>query len=152
MAEPARTEPEPWRTEADEEWLAAHSSDSFARVRRALGRVGLGGGLGEAVSQAELGPFGGAPRNPPLRLESKGYSTIRPAAQKYAHTVVQVDTEPCRRCGAEPATAQRVTCVREDGARVVVGTVRLCAACQAPYESPMPATARARERARRVVL
>jgi hypothetical protein len=151
-----------WRREADEEWLAAHSSDTFGGLRRGLARVGLGGTLGEAVSMADTGPFAGAPRNPKLKPESKDYSTVRPAEQRYGHTVVQVDRGPCRRCGAEPAAAERVTCVREDGGRVVVGTVRLCQACGGRPGRPgpagsatglaMPATRRARERARRVVL
>ena len=113
------------------------------------------GGFGDAVSRAELGPFGGAPRSPALKPESKGYSTVRPAERRYAHTVLQLETEPCRRCGRQPATAQRVTCVREDGERVVVGTIRLCAACQGDswrFRSHMPTTRRARERGRRVVL
>jgi hypothetical protein len=141
-----------WRVEADAEWLAAHRSDTFARVRRLLGSAGT---LGDAVSLAELGPFGGAPRNPRLRPDRAAYATIRPAEARYAHTVLAVETAPCRRCGREPATAQRVTCVRESGARVVVGTVRLCAACQGEswrFVSHMPRTERARERSRRVVL
>jgi hypothetical protein len=143
-----------WRVEADEEWLAEHRSDTFDRVRRLLRRAGVGG-FGEAVSLAELGPFAGAPRNPQLKPESKGYSTIRPADHRYAHTVLALETEPCRACGREPATSQRVTCVREDGARVVVGTVRLCPDCQGDswrFVSHMPAAARARERSRRIVL
>jgi hypothetical protein len=143
-----------WRVEADAEWLAEHRSDTFARVRRLLGRAGAGT-LGDAVSLAELGPFGGAPRNPQLRPDRAAYATIRPAEARYAHTALAVDNLPCRRCGREPATAQRITCVRETGDRVVVGTVRLCAACQGDswrFVSHMPRAEDARERSRRVVL
>ena len=52
-----------WRVEADDEWLATHSSDSFQRLRR---RSRLLRGLAEAMSNAELGPLGGAPRRPQL--------------------------------------------------------------------------------------
>jgi hypothetical protein len=141
-----------WRVEADAEWLAERRSGMFARVRRLLGRAGL---LGDAVSQAELGPYGGAPRNPQLRADRAAYATVRPAEARYAHTVLAVETAPCRRCGREPATAQRITCVRESGTRVVVGTVRLCAACQGDswrFVSHMPRVEDARERSRRVVL
>jgi hypothetical protein len=143
-----------WRVEADAEWLADHRSDTFARVRQLLGRAGAGTFAG-AVSLAELGPFGGAPRNPRLRLDRAAYATVRPAEARYAHTVLAVETAPCRRCGRAPATAQRITCVRESGARVVVGTVRLCAACQGDswrFVSHMPRAEDARERSRRVVL
>lgn len=140
-----------WRVEADDDWLAAHSSDTFQRLRR---RTRLLGGLGDAMSNAELGPFGGAPRKPQLKVGSKEYSVVRYADHHLSYTVIQVDPVVCRRCGA--AMAERHLIARmADGVRSPVGSVRVCRNCQAEswlFRSHMPATRRARQWGRKVVL
>jgi hypothetical protein len=140
-----------WRVEADDEWLATHSSDTFQRLRR---RTRLLGGLGDAMSNAELGPFGGAPRKPQLKVGGKDYSVVRYADHHLSYTVIQVDPVVCRRCGA--AVAERHLIARmADGVRSTVGSVRMCRNCQAEswlFRSHMPATRRARRWGRKVVL
>ncbi len=140
-----------WRIEADPAWLAAHSSDTFQRLRR---RTRLLGGLGDAMSNAELGPFGGAPRKPQLKIGTKEYSVVRYADHHLSYTVIQVDPVVCRRCGA--AMAERHLIARmTDGVRSPVGSVRMCRNCQAEswmFRSHMPATRRARQWGRKVVL
>src|SRR5215203_4309259 len=79
-----------WRQEADDEWLAGRRSAFFKRRRGALGR---------AMADAELGPFRGAPRNPRLTLQSKGYAVVRYALREYAYATIQVDLLDCRICG-----------------------------------------------------
>src|SRR3954452_20820394 len=54
-----------WRVEADDEWLAGHRSQTMGRFHRRFSRILT---VGDAVSQAELGPFAGAPRSPQLRV------------------------------------------------------------------------------------
>jgi hypothetical protein len=140
-----------WRTEADEEWLRRHRSDSFARLRKRLKRVG---GLASAISYAELGPFGGAPRNPQLKVEGAKYSAVRYATHRIAYTTIHVYLQRCRRCGSL-VESHRVIYVREDGGRAVVGTLQVCRRCQANswlFYSRMPAATRARTWARKVVL
>jgi hypothetical protein len=143
---------ERWRIEADDEWLAAHRSDNFARLRRRL--RGLGG-FSDAISRAELGPFGGAPRNPRLKIGGKAYAVVRYAEHRISYTAVQIDPQLCRRCGRRLVEAHRVTFVAADGTRTVVGAVRICRRCQTEswlFHSGMPSVHRARVRARKVVL
>lgn len=142
---------EPWRTEADERWLAEHRSDNLGRLRRRLRGMG---GLANAMSHAELGPFGGAPRNPQLTVGGRKYSTIRYATHRIAYTTIRLYLQRCPRCG-QAAEAHRAIFVHEDGVRTVVGTLRACRSCQANswlLHSRMPATVRARTWARKVVL
>ncbi|GAA5192838.1 hypothetical protein GCM10023322_53290 [Rugosimonospora acidiphila] len=145
--------PEEWRIEADDEWLAAHSSDSFARLRHRFRGIG---GMGEAVSNAELGPFGGAPRKPETRIHRKTYAVVRYAERRVAYTTIHVDVRPCPRCRRRLALVlQRIVFVRERGGRLMVGTVRMCRYCQADswmFRSHMPSAARARRRGYKVVL
>jgi hypothetical protein len=141
-----------WRVEADDEWLARHSSDTFGRIRRRLKRFGL---LGDAISNAELGPFGGAPRNPVLKVGGKAYSVVRYARHRIAYTTIQVDPQLCRRCGSRLMESHRLICVREDGIHVRVGAVHMCHRCHADawlFYSRMPVTVRARTVGRKVVL
>ncbi len=141
-----------WRVEADDGWLAAHSSNSFARIRRRLSSFGR---LADAVSQAELGPYGGTPRNPRLKIGGKAYSVVRYAEHGISHTAVSVDLERCRRCGALLVETHRLIQVDHHGVRVVIGAAGMCRRCQAEawlFHSRMPATTRARRRARKVVL
>ncbi|HKT03864.1 MAG TPA: hypothetical protein VJT31_30405 [Rugosimonospora sp.] len=143
---------ERWRFEADDEWLAAHSSDSFGRLRRRLRPFGR---FADAVSLAELGPFGGAPRNPKLKVGGRAYALVRYAEHYVSHTRIQVVPDRCRRCGHRLAERHVVTRVRETGRRVVVGSVRTCRRCQAGswmFFSHMPTVARARRVASKVVL
>jgi hypothetical protein len=140
-----------WRVEADDEWLAAHSSDTFQRLRR---RARLLGGLAEAMSNADLGPFGGAPRRPQLKVGGRTYSVVRYVQHHYAYTVIQVDLVRCDRCGRELAERHDIRYVRE-GALTSIGAVRMCRGCQADgwlFHSRMPAAARARAIGRKVVL
>jgi hypothetical protein len=141
-----------WRVEADDEWLATHSSDNFARLRDRLSRLGV---FGDAWSGAELGPFAGAPRNPQLKIATKTYAAIRYAEHLLAYTTIRVDLQRCRRCERRFVEVHRVTCVGEDGVWVSVGAVRVCRTCQANswmFYSRMPSVVRARIRARKVVL
>jgi hypothetical protein len=141
-----------WRGEADDEWLAAHRSQNFDRLRRRLRRAGL---LGNAFANAELGPFGGAPRNPKLSVGGRTYAVIRYTHQWIAYTSIQVDLQRCRRCGHRLVEVHRLSTVRADGVRVRVGTVRACRRCAAEswmFTSRMPAIANARNRSRKVVL
>ncbi len=140
-----------WRTEADAEWLASHRSENFARIRRRMGRIG---GLPAAMSHAELGPFGGAPRSPELKIPGAKYSTVRYAAHRITYTTIHVYLERCRRCGAI-VESHRLIYIREDGARRVIGSLRACRRCQANswmFYSRMPSAVRARAWARKVVL
>ena len=141
-----------WRIEADDEWLATHRSDTLGRLRR---RFAFLGGIGGAVSEAELGPFAGAPRRPRLRIGGKTYAYVRYTTQHIAYTSIRVDPDRCRRCGQEMVEAHRIGYREGENLRVPVGTVRACRACQADswsFHSRMPTTVRARWRARKVVL
>jgi hypothetical protein len=141
-----------WRVEADDEWLATHRSDTLGRLRR---RFAFLGGLAGAVSEAEMGPYGGAPRRPRLRIGGRTYAYVRYTTQHIAYTSIRVDPDRCRRCGQELVEAHRIGYAQGDTVRVPVGTVRVCRACQADswsFHSRMPTTVRARWRARKVVL
>jgi ribosomal protein L37E len=144
--------PEEWRTEADDAWLATRRSNRFAKLRRMFGSMS---GIADAVSQAELGPFGGAPRKPKLKNEDKDYSVVRPADHNVSHTIVSlVDPERCRRCG-EPTEAYGVNRVDEEGERETVGVLRQCRHCGRDswmLYSRMPRAERARLRGRKIVL
>jgi hypothetical protein len=140
-----------WRTEADDAWLVSHRSTILAQFRRRFrGLSGLAG----SVSQAELGPFGGAPRNPRLRIGGKAYAVVRYAHHRIAYTAVLVDLHRCRFCGHRFAETHRIQVVREAGGRVVVGAVQLCRRCQADswmFRSHMPTAVAARRRKRNYV-
>jgi hypothetical protein len=141
-----------WRIEADDEWLDRHSSDSFGRLRRRFGRLGK---VGDAVSQAELGPFGGAPRNPRLKIGGRSYSVVRYVEHRIAYTAIQIDLQLCRVCGHRLLEVHEIRTVAEGGARVAVGAVRMCRHCRADswmFYSRMPTTEQARVTARKVVL
>jgi hypothetical protein len=140
-----------WRTEADEDWLRHHRSDNFARMRKRLRALGK---FSDAVSHAELGPFGGAPRKPQLKIEGAKYANVRYTAHRVAYTTIHVYLQRCRRCGAE-VESHRVIYVAEDGGRKVVGALQVCRRCQANswmFYSRMPAVVQARGWARKVVL
>ncbi|MEU4222504.1 hypothetical protein [Actinoplanes sp. NPDC026623] len=54
---------------------AERGSTFMSRLRR---RFRFLGGVADAVSQAEMGPYAGAPRNPELRVgDEKSYSTVQ---------------------------------------------------------------------------
>jgi hypothetical protein len=144
---------EQWRTEADDAWLASHRSTILTQFRRRFRR--LGGGIGAAVSNAEMGPYAGAPRNPTLRIGGKAYAVVRYARHRIAYTAVQVEMHVCEYCGRPFAETDRVQAVRESGGRVVVGAVRMCRSCQSDswmFRSHMPSVGRARQRSRKIVL
>lgn len=148
---PEAQSPDGWRTEADEAWLAQHSSNNFARWRRRLARLGI---VGEALSNAELGPFGGARRNPELRRTDKAYAVIRYTEHQISYTTVHIDLAWCRRCGGRLEIHQVVRRSERIG-EYVVGEVRGCRRCDAGswlFESHMPRTRRARARGRYTVL
>lgn len=143
---------ESWRIEADDEWLAAHRSDNFDRLRRRLRGLGR---FADAISNAELGPFAGAPRRPRLKVGGKAYAVVRYAEHHMSHTTIRMDLSRCRRCGRRLEEQHAMTVVREDGTRIAVGTVRVCRRCQAEswmFTSGMPSVARARRAYRKVVL
>ncbi len=140
-----------WRTEADEEWLIRHRSANFARMRKRVRGIG---GFADAVSHAELGPFGGAPRRPQLKIEGAKYSSVRYTTHRIAYTTIHVYLQRCRRCG-QVVESHRVVYIREDGDRKVVGTLQVCRRCALNswmFYSRMPSTNRARAWARKVVL
>lgn len=144
---------EPWRIEADEEWLDRHRSNRFERIRRMFG--GSGASLAGAMSQAELGPFGGAPRKPKLKHETAEYSVVRPVSLGISHlTVAAAEPGHCRRCG-QPVEVHGVNRVGPDGERINVGSLQQCAHCGADswqLRSHMPAVERFRRQARKTVL
>jgi hypothetical protein len=140
-----------WRTEADDEWLARHKSDNFARLRRRLRHLGM---LAGPIADAELGPFGGAPRKPQLRIGGKTYATVRYAHLRHNYTVIEIDLDRCRRCGYRLREVHRIVTWRAEQRRIV-GELRVCPRCQADswmFRSRMPTTVRARSTARRTVL
>ena len=142
-----------WRAEADDEWLAEHRSNFMGRVRRRFGTLG---GLGNAVSNAETGPFGGAPRNPDLRVDAgdKAYATVRYTTDQIAYTTTSINPDECRRCGQPLSEKHKLEYVQH-GHRTSVGAVRTCRSCEADswlLRSGMPTAARARRTARRNVL
>jgi hypothetical protein len=141
-----------WRVEADAEWLAAHSSDNFGRLRRRLRQVGR---MADAVSHAELGPFAGAPRNPRLKLGGRAYAVVRYAEHRMSYTAVTVHIDRCRRCGRRLVERHTLVMLSESGVRLPVGVVRTCRRCQADswmFYSRMPAVERARRATRKIVL
>jgi hypothetical protein len=141
-----------WRVEADDEWLAGHRSQTMTRFRRRFSRVLT---VGNAVSNAELGPFAGAPRNPPLRVATSRYSVIRHVVALYAHTSIGVMLEYCRVCGRPAQEAHHAIMVRSDGARVYLGAVRKCRSCAGDswlFHSRMPSVVKARREAAKIVL
>jgi hypothetical protein len=74
------------------------------RLRHRLRRTGL---VGDAVSQAELGPFGGAPRKPNLQPGPKRYSVVRFVIATHSHTAISVEPERCGRCGGSSPEVHR---------------------------------------------
>jgi hypothetical protein len=135
-----------WRIEADDEWLSLRRTTFFRRHRSRL--------FG-AVANAELGPFGGAPRNPRLKLEDKVYSHVRYVLRGYSYTSVQVDLLGCPRCGYRLLEEHRLVLHRADGAAVTLGRVRMCRRCHREawlFTSHMPSILAARARQAKVVL
>jgi hypothetical protein len=140
-----------WRVEADDEWLATHTSNTFQRLR---GRSRLLRGLAEAISNADLGPLGGAPRRPQLKIGGRAYSVVRYVQHVYAYTVIQVDPVRCDRCGCDVAEQHHIKYVRR-GEHRSIAAVRMCRSCQADawlFHSRMPAATKARAIGRKVVL
>jgi len=145
---------EAWRAEADDTWLATHRSTFMRRLRR---RFRILGGTAGAVSNAELGPYGGAPRNPKLKVDdgNKAYAVVRYTTNQIAYTATTMNPDECRRCGRPLVEKHEIACVEEEGVRVPVGVVRTCRSCQSEswlLRSRMPAVNRARVAARKVVL
>ena len=137
---------EPWRVEADDQWHAAHRSTFFKRRRSRLVN---------AISNAELGPFGGAPRRPTLKLTDKDYSHVRYAERHFAYTSIQVDLLECRGCGYLLLEQHRLLLRAADGTGRLVGHVRKCRRCHKEswlFTSHMPNTVAARRRDAKVVL
>ena len=141
-----------WRTEADDEWLTRRRSDVMGWLRR---HFRLFGGVAGAVSHAETGPFGGAPRNPrPRPTENKGYAVVRYTTDRIAYTSTTIDPDECRRCGSPLVEKHEIDYVQGD-VGTAVGVVRTCRRCQADswlLHSRMPTVSRARAASRKVVL
>jgi hypothetical protein len=140
-----------WRVEADDEWLANHRSEAMRRVRRRFSRIRIA----DAFSHAELGPFGGTPRNPELRVAPSRYSVVRHVVAVYAYTSIRVMLEFCSACGRPMQEAHHATTVRDDGVRVSLGAVRRCRSCHPDswlFRSHMPSVAKARLLAAKTVL
>jgi hypothetical protein len=135
-----------WRVEADDEWHAEHRSAFFKRRRSKLF---------DAVSHAELGPFGGAPRRPTLKLTDKDYSHVRYAERHFSYTAIQIDLLECRVCGHRMLEQHRLLMRAADGSEFAIGHVRKCRRCHKEswlFTSHMPATVAARRRDAKVVL
>lgn len=134
---------EPWRTEADDQWLAAHSSDAFSRIRRVFHP--LAGGA-DAVSHSVLGGMlGGTPRNPELKVKGVTAEQVRYAEQHYAYTTSQIDLGVCRRCGHTLEERHHLLVVDARGYRQRVGRARACRRCAAGswlFTSHMPGARR----------
>lgn len=144
---------EPWRIEADAEFLATHSDDSFARVRRVFRPFA---GAGDAVSHSVLGGIlGGAPRNPELKVKGVTAEQVRYAERLYAHTTTHVDLGVCRRCGNVLEERHQLLLVNAGGHRHQVGTARACRNCDTMswlFTSHMPSARRFAARNAKVVL
>lgn len=144
---------EPWRVEADDEWLASHSSDTFARVRRIFHPFAR---TGDAISHSALGGIlGGAARNPELNVRGIVAAQVRYAEQQYAYTTTQVDLDVCRRCGNTLEERHRLLLVDCDGGRRSVGAVRACRGCDTEswlLKSHMPSAHRLVAQRAKVVL
>ena len=143
---------EQWRTEADDEWLSTRRSNAMSRLQRFFPGLRW---IGDSVSQAELGPLGGAPRKPKLKHEGSEYSVVRPVEQLVSHTTVHlIDPRTCRRCG-RPVETLGLAQVDQFGERTTAGSVTQCRHCGADswmLRSRMPAIERARRTARKTVL
>jgi hypothetical protein len=141
-----------WRIEADDVWLAAHRSASFERLRQRLSRLGM---LSDAVSNAELGPYGGSPRKPQLKIGGKAYSVVRHVENLISYTTIAVEPDRCRYCGHHLAERHRLVQVAPSGRPVTVGVVQACRRCAGGswlFHSRMPTIIRGRRRDRKVVL
>jgi hypothetical protein len=145
---------EPWRREADDEWLTTHHGETFATLRSYL-RPFIGATIGDALSRSELaGVLLSPPRNPPLGRPSRT-EQVRYAEQHYAYTTIQVDLALCRICGSRLQERHRVWFVRANGLRRTIGEVRMCRSCQADswmFRSRMLSAEDARTRGDKVVL
>lgn len=129
--------------EADDQWLAAHSSDAFSRIRRVFHP--LAGGA-DAVSHSVLGGMlGGTPRNPELKVKGVTAEQVRYAEQHYAYTTTEIDLGTCRRCGNQLEERHKLLLVDPHGYRRHVGTARACRRCAAEswmFTSHMPGARR----------
>lgn len=141
-----------WRVEADDDWLAAHSSDTFARIRRLYGA-----GLLNGVSNSVLGGtvIGGTPRRPRLKLDTGHGEQIRYAERQYQYTAVMINYRTCRMCGRRDLVVHRIIMIHSDGQRFRVGTLAKCQRCAADswlFRSRMPSIVAKRWRDRKVVI
>jgi hypothetical protein len=141
-----------WRVEGDDAWLAEHSSQTFARLRRRLpshaGRIFADSVLGGTV-------FSGPKRNPQLRLDSRYTEQIRYAERQYAYTAVRVELYRCRLCGGGQLVRHRISLVAADGRRTHVGQLSRCFRCDSEswlFRSRMPSVVASRARYAKVVL
>lgn len=124
----------------------------MTQFRRRFSRVLT---AGNAVSNAELGPFAGAPRNPRLRVATSRYSVVRHVVAVYAYTSIKVMLEYCSGCGRPVQEAHHAMTVRSDGVRLYLGAVRRCRSCAGDswlFRTHMPAGAKARLQAAKTVL
>lgn len=131
----------------------ARSSQLMAWFRR---RFGVLGGIAGAVSHADTGPYGGAPRDPRLRVDDgRAYSAVRYATDHVAYTTTSTNADDCPRCGRPLAEAHRIEQVEGERPAQQVGAVRACRHCQPDswlLRSRMPAASRSRAAARRHVV
>jgi hypothetical protein len=135
-----------WRYEADDDWLVGRRS-SFFRRRRSR--------YFQAIADAELGPFRGAPRNPTLKLTDKGYSHIRFAPREYSYTSIQVDLFYCDRCGHRLLEEHRLVVHWADKGDRTIGLMRMCRRCEKDawlFVSHMPSVLAGRRKDRKAVL
>jgi hypothetical protein len=142
-----------WRAEADDEWLAERRSNLMGWFRR---RFRMLGGIGDAFSHAETGPYAGAPRNPRSRVEGdKAYAVVRYTTHQVSYTTTSTNPDECARCGQPVIEKHEIEYVQGESTRVPVGAVRTCRSCQADswlLHSRMPTASQARNAARKFVV
>ena len=129
-----------------------HRSQVFATL---LIKMGYGQGIAGAVSNADLGPLGGAPRNPNLATGKKEYSSVRYAEQQYSYTTIVVTHRYCPRCGRYTQEKHSMELYdAEHGEQYKVGHLKVCSHCDREhwmFVSRMPTSVAMRhQRARSV--
>lgn len=137
----------------NEEPIQEHRSRVFATFLAKFGYSGIAG----AVSGADIGILGGAPRNPNLKPgQGSDSSYVRHAEGQYTFTMVHVQDHPgyCPQCGSWAYESAELTVHHEVRGLERVGNVKACRKCQSEswmFVSHMPHAIAARERDRKVI-
>lgn len=105
-----------------------HRSQVFSKLLTKLGYSNIA----SAISSADIGILGGAPRNPDLKPGKGSESSyVRYAEGQYSYTMIQLQTELlCRVCGKWQVEYHKFELHHaEDGVKTL-GFVRMCRQCQ----------------------